>query len=119
MLLLSWAGHPLQFSLKPENKTEMLRQANDAFGALHKLKVLQMDAEVRNMLWDGKKLMVIDFERAVAVGNVAVEKRKQLGMIPDNRKRKQPTGDEKVCERDVTFDDETYAAKGAIFKLFE
>jgi len=65
ILFLSWAGLSLHQFRNPDNEVQILEQANLALGALHKLQVLHMDAELRNMLWDEQRgrLMLINSRR--------------------------------------------------------
>jgi hypothetical protein len=46
-----------------------------AYNGLHRLRVLHRDAELRNILWDGEKAVVVDFERA------EYRSRKPLGVL--------------------------------------
>ena len=83
-LLLSYAGRPLNHiddSLDPG----IITHIPEAFAAMHRRRVLHQDAELRNMLYDGKKVMIVDFERA------NIHERPALGPIGPNghsRKRK-------------------------------
>lgn len=45
----------------PEEKTWLQDKASEALMALHKLQVLHCDAEPRNMVRDGDRLMLVDF----------------------------------------------------------
>ncbi|KAL2015081.1 hypothetical protein VTK56DRAFT_6331 [Thermocarpiscus australiensis] len=87
LLLLSWAGRPLSRCIDGINKTTAIDLATKAYSELHRLQVLHVDAELRNLLYDADSgtLMVIDFERAELRG------RQPLGLISPNgqgRKRK-------------------------------
>ena len=86
-LLLSWAGQPLSRCIDGLDKTRAVDLATKAYAELHRLQVLHVDAEPRNILYDAINgtLMVIDFERAELRG------RQPLGLISPNgqgRKRK-------------------------------
>jgi len=84
-LLLSYAGRPLNHIEDPLDQG-ILTQVPEAFAAIHKRRVLHQDAEPRNVLYDGRKVIVVDFERA------NIRERPALGPISPNghsRKRKQ------------------------------
>ncbi|KAL2129652.1 hypothetical protein VTI74DRAFT_7486 [Chaetomium olivicolor] len=86
-LLLSWAGRPLSKCIDGISKTRAIYLTNKAYTELHRLQVLHLDAEPRNILYDAISgtLMVIDFERAEFRG------RQPLGLVSPNgqgRKRK-------------------------------
>jgi len=86
-LLLSWAGRPLSRCIDKIDKTFVLNLTARAYAELHRLQVLHVDAEPRNILYDETSgtLMVTDFERAEFRG------RQPLGSINLNgqdRKRK-------------------------------
>ena len=90
MLFLSWAGRPLSDYLNPTNGGFFQDKIVTAVQALHRLRVLHRDAELRNILWNeqGRHLMMIDFEGAEL-------HRQPLGVISPNRKRKRPSGTQK------------------------
>ncbi|KAK4063461.1 hypothetical protein Purlil1_14153 [Purpureocillium lilacinum] len=79
-----YAGRPLNHiddSLDPG----IITHIPEAFAAMHRRRVLHQDAELRNMLYDGKNVMIVDFERA------NIHERPALGPIGPNghsRKRK-------------------------------
>ncbi|KAL2193978.1 hypothetical protein P885DRAFT_71775 [Corynascus similis CBS 632.67] len=86
-LLLSWAGQPLFSCIGQINKTFAIDLITKAYAELHRLRVLHIDAEPRNILYDtiSGTFMVTDFERAEFRG------RQPLGSISPNgqgRKRK-------------------------------
>ncbi|KAL2168368.1 hypothetical protein VTG60DRAFT_7346 [Thermothelomyces hinnuleus] len=86
-LLLSWAGQPLFSCIDRINKTIVIDLITKAYTELHRLQVLHVDAEPRNILYDviNGTFMVTDFERAEFRG------RQPLGSISPNgqgRKRK-------------------------------
>lgn len=66
-LFLSWAGRPI-FEYKNQiNSLDMPDAVSRIFKAIHKLRVIHRDAELRNILYDEHSgaLMVVDFERSV------------------------------------------------------
>ncbi|KAK4119690.1 hypothetical protein N657DRAFT_666476 [Parathielavia appendiculata] len=98
-LLLSWAGQPLSKCIDGINKTVAIDLATKAYSELHRLQVLHVDAELRNMLYDEVRgtLMVIDFERAEFRG------RQPLGLIsPNGQGRKRKRGLQKQGKDDFT-----------------
>ncbi|EKG09024.1 hypothetical protein MPH_14005 [Macrophomina phaseolina MS6] len=96
MLFLSWAGRPLFKFIDQDNKAALLERAKATLGLLHGLGLLHNDAEMRNVLWDGRTggLMWTDLERAEvraearAEGRAEGRARRPLGEICPNRKRK-------------------------------
>lgn len=49
---------------------EIPKRAAKALAELHRLHILHMDAEPRNMVFDGTKLMLIDFERSMVLSRM-------------------------------------------------
>jgi tRNA A-37 threonylcarbamoyl transferase component Bud32 len=90
MLFLSWAGRPVSQYLNPVNEGHILRKATAALQALHHLRVLHKDAELRNMLWDDQhgSLVLVDLERA------GIRARQPLSAISPNRKEESTEEDE-------------------------
>ncbi|KAK4243623.1 hypothetical protein C7999DRAFT_36041 [Corynascus novoguineensis] len=100
-LLLSWAGQPLSRCIDGLDKTRAIDLATKAYAELHRLQVLHIDAEPRNILYDAISgtLMVVDFERAELRG------RQPLGLISPNgqgRKRKRGWMAQKQGKDDFT-----------------
>ncbi|KAH8907562.1 hypothetical protein BR93DRAFT_878021 [Coniochaeta sp. PMI_546] len=63
-LFLGWAGRPLFECHGQASRAQLVQGVAAAFKAIHSLRVLHHDAEPRNMLGEGGRLMVVDFERA-------------------------------------------------------
>jgi serine/threonine protein kinase len=106
ILVLSWAGYPLHRYLNWENQVCMLDEVRNTLIACHKHGVLHKDAEPRNWLWDGQRIMLIDFERAeIRAGEL-------LQVISPNRKRVRE-GDIKGMMKDE-FALEIRRARGAL-----
>ncbi|KAK4095957.1 hypothetical protein N658DRAFT_502103 [Parathielavia hyrcaniae] len=100
-LLLSWAGQPLSRCIDGLDKKRAIDLATKAYTELHRLQVLHVDAEPRNILYDAisGSLMVIDFERA------ELRPRQALGLISPNgqgRKRKRGWMAQKQGKDDFT-----------------
>jgi len=97
MLLLSWGGTRLDRHINRDNESDVMAQAITSLQAIHQLGVLHQDAMPRNMLWntEGKRVMVVDFERAELAKSQVMKKRVKLRMISPNqrstRKRKAQT----------------------------
>lgn len=106
MLILSWAGYSLYQYLNKENQLHMLDEVSKILIACYKYRVLHKDVEPRNWLWDGQRIMLIDFERA------EVRARQPLEMLNPNRKRKR-LGDIKGKVHD-DFSRETQSARGGL-----
>jgi tRNA A-37 threonylcarbamoyl transferase component Bud32 len=106
MLFLSWAGRPVSQYLNPENEGHILQKATAALQALHHLRFLHKDAELRNMLWDDQhgSLMLVDLERA------EIRARQPLSAISPNRKRNR----QGKMKLEDDFDREMRSAKGCI-----
>ncbi|KAF3029606.1 hypothetical protein E8E12_000161 [Didymella heteroderae] len=86
MMFLSYGGKRLDKLLDDLTGTDKLliaEQLDKSTKAIHSLRVLHTDLELRNMLWDKdrQQLMVIDFERAQVH-----QPRRILGDIPANQK---------------------------------
>ncbi|KAH6696536.1 hypothetical protein BKA61DRAFT_623125 [Leptodontidium sp. MPI-SDFR-AT-0119] len=81
MLILSWAGQPLHQYINQENKVRILEEVDKTLTALHEYRVLHKDVEPRNWLWDGQRVMLVDFERA------EIRARPPLTVLSPNRKR--------------------------------
>ncbi|KAH0531928.1 hypothetical protein TsFJ059_000690, partial [Trichoderma semiorbis] len=66
-LFLAWAGRPIFEYKNRISKPDMTDAITRIFKAIHKLRVLHRDAELRNILYDEHSgtLMVVDFERSV------------------------------------------------------
>lgn len=66
-LFLSWAGRPMFEHRKQVRSGDMPDAVTRIFKAIHELKVLHRDTELRNILYDEHSgtLMVVDFERSV------------------------------------------------------
>jgi hypothetical protein len=97
LLFLSWAGRPLFECANQVNNTRVVDAVTLAFTELHRLRVLQCDAEPRNILYDAhsSNLMIVDFEQAKFCG------RQPLSSISSNgqnrrgkHKRLQQRGDD-------------------------
>lgn len=61
------------------SKAGVVKAVTTIFRAIHKHGVLHRDAEPRNILYDGGRLMVVDFERAESHG-----RHQPLGSIDAN-----------------------------------
>ncbi|KAI9746369.1 MAG: hypothetical protein M1818_000081 [Claussenomyces sp. TS43310] len=109
MLFLSWAGRSICQHLTLRNKAQMLDRATETLQALHELRVLHTDVELRNWLWDEQRgnLMLVDFERA------QIRVRPALDIISPNRKRTR-RGEMKYVRNDHEFDREIRSARGSI-----
>lgn len=82
-MFLSWAGRPLsQYS---EVKAGVINGVSTILKRIHNLGVLHCDAEPRNILYDGDRLTVIDFEHAQFRARQPLG---SMGANEQNRKRK-------------------------------
>lgn len=100
-LLLSWAGQPLSRCIDGLDKTRAIDLATKAYTELHRLQVLHIDAEPRNIVYDAVSgsIMVVDFERA------ELRARQPFGLISPNgqgRKRKRGWMAQKQGKDDFT-----------------
>jgi len=86
--------------LNQDNATRVLDSVSETLSALHKHQVLHKDPELRNWLWDGQHIMLVDFERA------SVRERPPLNALSSNPKRNQRIGPKSGVEDDDAFDQE-------------
>ncbi|ROT35227.1 hypothetical protein SODALDRAFT_254478, partial [Sodiomyces alkalinus F11] len=85
-LLLSWAGQPLFDFSDQVDKVTVAKGVTAIFTAMHNLNVIHLDAEPRNILYDGNgNFMVVDLERAEFRGRQPLS---QVSPNSPNRKRK-------------------------------
>lgn len=80
MMLLSFAGQ--RISRIQTDRILLKRKVEESIQAVHRYRVLQRDAEARNILWNEGRVMIIDFERAIVM-----EPRDVLGELTLNPKR--------------------------------
>jgi tRNA A-37 threonylcarbamoyl transferase component Bud32 len=107
MLILSWAGHSLHQYLNRENQVHMLDEVSKTLTACHKHRVLHRDVEPRNWLWDGQRIMLIDFERA------EIRARHPLEILNPNRKRNRQRDTKGIIVNDE-FVREIRSARGGL-----
>ncbi|KAM5438507.1 hypothetical protein MferCBS31731_005084 [Microsporum ferrugineum] len=65
-------------------KGQVISAASESLQAIHKHGVLHRDVEMRNMLWDSERILIIDFERA----KIMCAERVPLGDTSLNQPRK-------------------------------
>lgn len=95
LLLLSHAGTNIGHCGVPKDR--VISAATDSMRAVHEQGVLHCDLELRNMLWNGERILIIDFDRAV----ILCASRVPLGNTSHNqtRKRKKRSSDERIEKR--------------------
>jgi tRNA A-37 threonylcarbamoyl transferase component Bud32 len=108
MLILSWAGHSLHQNLNRENEVRMLDEVSKTLIGCHQHRVLHKDVEPRNWLWDGQRIMLVDFERS------EIRARSPLKILQPNRKRNQRGDIKGVVEDDHEFVREIRSARGGL-----
>jgi len=113
-LFLGWAGLPIYKCPKQLQKLNILQAIRIAYTSLHQLRVLHLDAEPRNVLFDIQtgKVMIVDFERAKALS------RQPLNSISPNclaQKRKRGTKERSIS----TFSQELQLALSRFSKCIE
>ncbi|KAG5288067.1 hypothetical protein I7I48_10153 [Histoplasma ohiense] len=95
MLLLSWAGEPVQQSTNSSHAEDILFLVSHALRSIHAKGVLHGDAELRNILWNStcKRPMIVDFERATI--------RHTLSDVPGNATRRRRRVDETGFRKEI------------------
>ena len=113
MLFLSWAGRPLFHYINGDSKALLQSKTIQALQALHDLRVLHQDAEMRNILYDvlQDRLMLVDFDRA------QLRIREPLKSASPNLKRKRESN--KAVASDDCFDLEIQHATACISRYMK
>lgn len=89
MMFLSYGGGSVMHVKNEHDRSRLVDQARISIEAVHRFGVVHRDPLPRNMLWNPEVdgVMMIDFERS----KIPKKKRRALGDISSNRKRKQGT----------------------------
>ncbi|UKZ73878.1 hypothetical protein TrVFT333_001532 [Trichoderma virens FT-333] len=88
-MFLAWAGRPVFQCTNQISHLDMVSTITSVFKAIHKLRVLHRDAELRNILYDEHSgtFMVVDFKRAAYCGGGDENREVEMMRNPKRRKR--------------------------------
>ncbi|KAI0550155.1 hypothetical protein F4679DRAFT_544171 [Xylaria curta] len=113
-LFLSWGGLSLAKCIGQVNKAEVLDAIGIAYERIHQLRVLHLDAEPRNILYNtqSRSIMVIDFERARAIV------RQPFDVISPNRPVRRGQKDRRTKKKNE-FTEELQLVIGRVSEYFD